>query len=212
MVIGCRLRLAIRFLCPNWGFRHVYFQSPNYAPGQNTFGHPSDTWDEALWHGPPCCTGNQARMLPNYIHHMWFGTADGGLAATMYGPTTVTTVVGTAGNRRNITIASDTTYPFARENAVRYTVSLDGGVGRGARGKAAAAGSVRFPLLLRVPGWTTVAEMRLSVNGAVRQLRHHFGPFSAHISAICHPAHAVVYVPLGAHADRRLIGDWNPML
>ena len=36
--------------------------------------------------------------------------------------------------------------------------------------------------------------------------------FPAHISAIYHPAPAVLYVILGAHAIRRLIGAWNPML
>ena len=32
---------------------------------------------------PPCCTGNQARLLPNYIHHTWTATKDNGLAAAM---------------------------------------------------------------------------------------------------------------------------------
>ena len=161
---GDRLEKAFHNAAPaavNRSFEgHVYFQSPNYVPGQNTFGHPGDKWDEALWHGPPCCTGNQARMLPNYIHHMWFGTADGGLAATMYGPNTVTTAVGTAKSLRNITIVSDTTYPFARDNAITYTVSLRGGGGYSART------AVTFPLLLRVPGWTTLADVKLRVNGA----------------------------------------------
>lgn len=41
--------------------------------------------------------GNQARLLPNYIHHSWYGTPDGGLAATMYGPTTVRTTAAADG-------------------------------------------------------------------------------------------------------------------
>jgi hypothetical protein len=28
--------------------------------------------------------GTQARLLPNFIHHMWTLTKDGGLAASMY--------------------------------------------------------------------------------------------------------------------------------
>ena len=47
---------------------------------------------------------------------------------------------------------------------------------------------------------------------SVQQLRHHFGPFSAHFSAPAHPARAVCRALLGAHADRGLIRVWNPML
>lgn len=78
---------------------HVYFQSPNYgynmSKGRYPFNPTSDTskWGNKYWHDPPCCTGNQARMLPNYIHHMWFGTGDGGLAAALYGPNQVNVTV-----------------------------------------------------------------------------------------------------------------------
>ena len=46
----------------------------------------------------------------------------------------------------------------------------------------------------------------------VRQLRHHFGPFSARFSAPPRPMRAVCYVLLGAHAERVLIVAWYPML
>ena len=46
----------------------------------------------------------------------------------------------------------------------------------------------------------------------VRQLRHHFGPFSVQFSAPRHLSRAVWRVLLGAHANRVLIGAWNPML
>ena len=38
-------------------------------------------------------SGNQVRMLPNFVHHMWFASG-GGLAATAYGPSLVETLVG----------------------------------------------------------------------------------------------------------------------
>ena len=41
--------------------------------------------------------------------------------------------------------------------------------------------------------------------GMVRQLRHQFGPFLAHLSAPSHPARAVYCALLGA---RVLIGSW----
>ena len=47
---------------------------------------------------------------------------------------------------------------------------------------------------------------------SVRQLRHHFGPFSAHFSAPTHPTRAVGRVLLGAQAYLVLIGACNPVL
>ena len=29
-------------------------------------------WRMEWYHKTPCCTGNQARLLPNFIHHMWY--------------------------------------------------------------------------------------------------------------------------------------------
>ena len=46
----------------------------------------------------------------------------------------------------------------------------------------------------------------------VRQLRHHFVPFYVQFSAPRHLSRALWRVLLGAHADRALIGAWNPML
>ena len=41
-----------------------------------------------------CCVGAVNRIVPNYIIHMWMATGDGGLAATLYGPCTVSALVG----------------------------------------------------------------------------------------------------------------------
>ena len=45
----------------------------------------------------------------------------------------------------------------------------------------------------------------------VRQLRHHFGPFPTHFSAICRPSRAVQCALLSGHACRMLTA-WKPML
>ena len=121
---------------------HVYHQSPNLVAGSRGYNNLDEQGDHAWrmewFHATPCCTGNQARLLPNYIHHSWYGTPDGasphtcfvsrhlftspykaeqsfpfcwlrpiggGLAATMYGPTTVTL--------GNVQIATKTDYPFS---------------------------------------------------------------------------------------------------
>ena len=59
---------------------------------------------------------------------------------------------------------------------------------------------------------TVIATEMEGMLNLVRQLRHRFGPFFAHFSAPRHPACAVYRVLLGDHADRVLVGAWNPML
>jgi DUF1680 family protein len=110
-------------------------------------------------HTPPCCTGNQARLLPNYIHHMWTMPADGGLAASMYGPSTVTTTV--KGGQR-VRIDATTDYPF--EETVRMAIALlPPRVGL-VPGRSLAAAVASFSLHLRIPGWCKGAKF--TVNGA----------------------------------------------
>ena len=129
-----------------------YYQSPNrlwadslpcaqpHSPG------PSGTRFGPL--GCPsvlCCVGAVNRIIPNYIIHMWMATGDDGLAATLYGPSTVTAL---AGPRVPVRVTTTTDYPF--DEAIRMKIE--------------AKGDVQFPLYLRIPGWCKQAEIR--VNGA----------------------------------------------
>ncbi len=119
------------------GGRKMAYQ-PN--PGQNT----------------ACCGGNVHRIFPNYTIRMWMKTADGGLAAVLYGPSTVTAGVGDGGS--TVRIAQTTDYPF-RE---RIEFRIDAGQ------------PVAFPLALRVPGWCSAP--RLEINGKpVPFLRNEYG-------------------------------------
>ena len=43
-----------------------------------------------------CCVGAVNRIVPSYVMHMWMATADRGLAATLYGPCTVSAIAGAA--------------------------------------------------------------------------------------------------------------------
>jgi hypothetical protein len=126
-----------------------YYQSPNrisemmpvhipVSPGDGCYnftptGHP------VLF-----CVGNQTRAIPNYIMHMWMGTSDKGVAATLYGPSIVNTIVS---NDTPIRITSNTDYPF-NEN-ILLTVEP--------------SSSCIFPLYLRVPEWCQKPEIK--VNG-----------------------------------------------
>lgn len=126
---------------------HVYYQSPNMVnTSRDAHIDPELTdprWAETWYHTPPCCTGNQVRMLPNWIHHQWFGTPDGGVAAALHGPSVLNTTV----NGASLAIVTTTDYPF--KETLTYAIS--------------AAGTGVWTLRLRVPEWCTGATV--AVNG-----------------------------------------------
>lgn len=90
-----------------------------------------------------CCVGAVNRILPQYILHMWMGTPDRGLAATLYGPCTVSARVGEG---RRVRITATTDYPFSE--TIRLAVSPEE--------------ALAFPLHLRVPGWCEAADIRIN--------------------------------------------------
>ncbi|HEX4006204.1 MAG TPA: beta-L-arabinofuranosidase domain-containing protein [Acidobacteriaceae bacterium] len=92
-----------------------------------------------------CCAGNVHRILPNYVIRMWMKKGDG-LAAVLYGPSTVNAVVGAANTP--VEIAQTTHYPF--DDEIRLRVNADA--------------PVTFPLSLRIPGWCEAP--RVTVNEA----------------------------------------------
>ena len=91
-----------------------------------------------------CCIGAWNRILPYFIPNMWMATANHGLAASLYGPCTVSTH---AGSRVPVKITCVTDYPF--NESIRMTVAPEK--------------PVEFPLYLRVPGWC--AAPVVEVNG-----------------------------------------------
>ncbi len=94
--------------------------------------------------GFPCCTANMHQGWPKFTQHLWMATADGGVAALLYAPSSVRLQVGGAA----VEFVEETDYPFDELIRIRYHYS----------------GSVlSFPLHLRIPGWC--AEGELSVNG-----------------------------------------------
>ena len=125
---------------------HVYFMCPNRIDAKHPdrkAPHVGDTVNFSPTHNPLCCTANLSRLLPNYVMHLWMASADGGLAATLYGPSETKTTVG---NTR-VALATRTDYPFGDEVEIKLTPE-----------KAAA-----FPLHLRIPGWSGAPT--LSING-----------------------------------------------
>ncbi len=97
-----------------------------------------------------CCAGNVNRMLPTYVQRAWMLTADGGLAAVLYGPNSVSARVGK--NREPIEIDEVTSYPFSEQLHFRIRSSRP----------------VEFSLYLRIPAWCKTA--RLVINGRAHAL------------------------------------------
>ncbi|MBP7707813.1 MAG: glycoside hydrolase family 127 protein [Candidatus Aminicenantes bacterium] len=94
--------------------------------------------------GYRCCQHNVAFGWPWFAEHLWLATADNGLAAALYAPSTVRAKV--AGGAE-VSLVEETGYPF--EDEVRLTVACD---------RPAA-----FPLYLRLPGWA--GSVRVLLNG-----------------------------------------------
>ena len=93
-------------------------------------------------HETECCSGNVSRAMPNYVTRMWM-RMEGGLAATLYGPSEVKTVI----NGQPVAITEETDYPF------RDTISF----------KIRIPKPANFALGLRIPEWCAAATV--TVNG-----------------------------------------------
>ena len=90
-----------------------------------------------------CCTANFHQGWPKLTESLWMSTADGGMAAMVYAPCTVDTVVQGVPLR----IEQSTDYPFrSRVDIVLHP-----------------ARATSFALKLRIPGWATSST--LAVNG-----------------------------------------------
>ncbi|MCA9258469.1 MAG: glycoside hydrolase family 127 protein [Planctomycetales bacterium] len=125
-----------------------YFQQANQvqitAGDHNFFNDEGERLVYGLLNGYPCCTCNLHQGWPKFAQHLWYASADGGLAALAYAPSSVTWSF--AGGR-TVTLTQGGGYPF-REQVV-IEVETDG--------------DVAFPLHLRIPAWCR--KPQLSVNG-----------------------------------------------
>jgi DUF1680 family protein len=129
-----------------------YFQAANQAVltrARHNFyeddSHDGTDLCYGLLTGYPCCTCNMHQGWPKYTQNLWLATADGGLAALLYAPCTVSAL---AGDGQKITIREETAYPF--EKNVRFTLSL--------------SKPVQFPIHFRIPGWCRQSEIKVNGN------------------------------------------------
>ncbi|MBC8104272.1 MAG: glycoside hydrolase family 127 protein [Cytophagales bacterium] len=108
-------------------------------------------------HDYRCCPHNYGMGWPYYSEELWLGTADNGLAASLYAASEVTAKVG---DGTKVTWKQETEYPFS--DTILLTVTT--------------AKSVRFPLYLRVPRWCQRPEIQ--INGARVAPASKAGPLS----------------------------------
>jgi len=82
-----------------------------------------------------CCLANMHQGWPKFTQYLWMATDDNGLAATLYSPSKVTAKVG---NGTEVTVTEETDYPFS--GIIRLKINTPE--------------PVRFPVYLRIPGWS----------------------------------------------------------
>lgn len=88
--------------------------------------------------GYPCCTSNLHQGWPKFVQNLWYATADQGLAALVYAPSTVQARVS---GGTSVSVTETTSYPFDSE--IRFTFSFPDTK----RGEAC------FPFHFRIPQW-----------------------------------------------------------
>ena len=140
-----------------WG--HQYDQQSNQVecsiqddPIWTTNSGESNIFGPETGYG--CCTANFSQGWPKFAAHLWMRSADGGLAAVAYAPSTAEAEVDGA----RVTASLETDYPF--RDALRFRVTTDR--------------PVRFPLHLRIPAWADEPTLRVEAEEALHLRRGDF--------------------------------------
>jgi len=94
--------------------------------------------------GYTCCLANMHQGWTKFTTHLWYAAPDNGLAALVYSPNTVTTLVGKY--KSEVTINEVTNYPF--DDKIDFEVGTKD--------------PVEFPLQLRIPAWCKEATVYLN--------------------------------------------------
>ena len=134
-----------------------YYQQINQIMIKSGDGHNFDqkqdgtALDFGIRSGYTCCLANFHQGWPKFVQNLWLKSTDGGVAALCYGPSQASFKIGS----EKVKVSEKTKYPFDG----RITIELD------IRG-----GEASFPIHLRVPSWTTGADIAVngvSVNGTI---------------------------------------------
>lgn len=90
--------------------------------------------------GYPCCLTNMHQGWPKFVQNLWYATPDNGLAAIVYGPSSVKAKVA---DGIVVQFIEKTDYPFSGK--IEFTCKIET--------------PAKFPLHLRIPLWCTEATI-----------------------------------------------------
>ena len=123
-----------------------YFSAPNQViAARNSFIRDGGgSMRYAPNPGTECCPGNVNRMMPNFAINSWMSDDKGGLAATMYAPSSVKYHVGN--NNTEIVIDEVTNYPFS--DTINFTFHPKV--------------KTSFNFYVRIPGWCSNASVLIN--------------------------------------------------
>lgn len=129
-----------------------YYQQLNQIAVTNetrTFSTPHEGTDNlfGVLTGYPCCTSNLHQGWPKFTQHLWYATADNGLAALVFAPSEVNAIV--AGDV-NLKVIQETSYPF--EEKIFFKFSYDNKKIKEAF----------FPFHIRIPNWSDKPIVKLN--------------------------------------------------
>jgi uncharacterized protein len=120
---------------------HQYFSTPNQIVAAEGIETIYDEYRTSYrpGHKTECCSGNVHRFLPNYALRQWLVTPKGGIVAALYGPSKMAINI----HGVPVTVHQETDYPFSE--TIQFTIRTPK--------------PVAFPLHIRIPGWTTNANL-----------------------------------------------------
>jgi uncharacterized protein len=125
--------------------RKQYYQQVNQVLVTDDYHHFDCDYASGIVFGTtsgyPCCLSNMHQGWPKFVQNLWYATPDKGLAAMVYGPSSVKAKV--AGGVE-VEFIEKTDYPFS--DRIEFTCKLDQ--------------PVKFPLHLRIPAWCSEGTIR----------------------------------------------------
>jgi len=101
----------------------------------------------SLLGGYPCCTCNWHQGWPKLVQNLFYASRDGGLAALVYAPSSVSATL----DGKEVVLTEDTAYPF--DGSVRFRIHFPG------KHRRRAMPTATFPLHLRIPAWCDSATV-----------------------------------------------------
>ncbi len=162
---------------------HQYFSGPNQVLATHWSNHLAFEKNRFAYrpgHDVQCCTGNINRCIPNYIARMWMTDGLNGIVAALFGPSRVVHEPG----GQKVTITEKTDYPFSEQ--IEFQIQT---------GKP-----VKFPLILRIPGWCETPS--LTVNGKPADITLKAGTFARLDRSFSNGDKVVLSLPMKVNVSR----------